>query len=239
MTFCAPLVSRAEDTDTGRREQIKGWVRLLGDREPTSRTTARQALLGLQRDELPLLRDIVASMQPLRPAQAQPLEEVVTYVVTRAALNEVPHSSEAFLGVSLPSEYGADDVMDFGPGDSSMVRETPSTDTGVPIINRLGGFVAYRYLEDGDIIEAVRFGGVLQSTQSVGEFRAAIKAARVGQDVTFRVRRAARVLEVTFELDAKAVDQRDMQETIENAQSSASDLWQQTFAPLVDPEQQS
>ncbi len=236
LVLCAPLLCRASETDSGRRDEIQKWVRLLADREPQARASARQSLLGLRRAELAILRDVVASL-PRRPAQVQPLEEIVTYVITRASLGEMPHSGEAFLGVSLPSEYDSDDLPDVGL-DAGSTRQTPPAGGGVPIINRLTGFIAYRFLEDGDVIESVGFGGILHPTHGVQEFRSAIREAKAGQDVTFRIRRAARMLEVTFEFDAKAlVDPAGLRETIQNAMSRASDYWQQTFAPLVDPEQ--
>lgn len=234
LMFWVPVPTHGAQSEGNRREQVRGWIRLLADPEPATRADARRALLGLQRDELPLLREVVASMQPLKPAQAQPLEEVVTYVLTRAAINDLPQASEAFLGVSLPSAYDVYDRIDFEAEEpSEFCSDTQGY--GVPIASCLNGFVAYRYLEDGDVIEAVRISGVLQPTPNVTVFRNAIRNARVGQKITLRVRRGARVLDVTFALDAKkVVDPIELQDTIQSAQNSAWDYWHRQFAPLVD-----
>jgi hypothetical protein len=210
-------VAQAED----RKAQIATWFRQLADREPGVRESARRELMGIDASELPLLREIVAgAAASLKPAQIDPLQDIVLQVKTREAILKLPRLDSGFLGVSLPPMAMEDD---------------DATPTGVPIISRLRGFVAYRLLENGDVILAIGPGDAMRDTFTPTQLRQIVGSLRAGDEVSVRVLRGSRQVTFKFRLDAPPITEgpERVQELVNEAEQDAGKYWDKDFAPLV------
>ena len=218
-----------------RPGEITVWIRALAHVDPAVRESARQSLMGISADELSLLRQAVAAERPLRPAQIDAIHQIVTFVLARQQIRaNLSVSGNAFLGVNLPPR-GVD------PFDNDIGIDGPPADsvsTGVPVIGRLCGFIAYRYLGDGDIIEAITRQGIAYRTRTCGELLAALADARPGESITLAVRRGARLINITFPLDARpefdSVEPQQIDALVESALTRAADEWSANFEPLIE-----
>ncbi len=205
----------------GRRAELAKWFQQLADREPSVRAEAKRQLMGLETSELDLLRDVAAAAMPLKPAQIDPLQDVVVYRRTREAILKMPRLETGFLGVSLPSLAMEDDE---------------STPTGVPVLGRLRGFIAYRLLENGDIILAIGPGDELRNTFTPTQLRTIVSSMKAGDVVSVQVLRGTQTVTVKFPLDAPPqVDDSDrgVQGVVNDAEHDADAYWEKNFLPLI------
>jgi len=215
LLLCVPAL--ADD----RRAQLTKWFNQLADREPSIRADAKRQLMGIEPGELNLLKEVVTAAVPLRPAQIDPLQDVVVHIRTREAILKRPRLDTGFLGVSLPFLAAEDDQ---------------STPTGVPILTRLRGFVAYRLLENGDIILAIGPGNELRNTFTPNQLRTIVSSLKAGDEVSVQVQRGSQTLTVKFNLDAPpATDdaERGVQGVVNDAEHDADAYWEKTFLPLI------
>lgn len=190
LLLCASALAQEPSVDAKRRDAISGAIDALASVEPAQRSSARQELLGLSYDELPALRDLL-SRRELRPSQVDTLREVVIYVHTRYVLLQQPKTGAGFLGVSLPT--AAAEQLD--------ERQAPRP-IGMPVVERLCGFVAYRYLEDGDIILEAGVPGAMRPTPTRELLVRSVTSIAAGKPISLRVQRGSRLITITFELDS-------------------------------------
>lgn len=214
-----------------RRQQVSGWLTMLGDRDPQTRLIARQQLMSLSPADLPLLREVVAGEAHLTPAQADPLEAIVTYVYTRGSLlDQQTDSAKPFLGITLPI-----------PAAEQFEGDDQINDVGVPVTQRLFGYVAYRYLEDGDIILALGHGNALKATHSRNVLFKVMEDFSAGQTITVSLLRGGAVLQLQFALDARPVSanesvaQQAVQASVDRLRDDAQAYWDKEFQQIVDP----
>jgi hypothetical protein len=204
-----------------RRKSIATAFEKLADRDAIVRQEAKRELMGIDPAELDLLREVVAARTPLKPAQVDPLHDVVMYVRVRSALSKLPRDPGGFLGVSLPN---------------LAIENDDQRPAGVQIVDRLMGFVAYRLLEDGDIITSIGPENEMLPVFTPEQLRMVVRNFAAGQVIHLRVVRGTRALTVQFPLDAPIASEdleRGVQGDIRNAEYDADKYWDITFAPLL------
>lgn len=207
------------------------WLEEAGSLQPDVREAARINLFGLLPDDLPALRAAAKANGPLTAAQIDMLRQAVVYVYTRATMLQEASTGKAVMGVMLS-------VVDrFAPAD---VPDDQGT-IGVTVVNRLPGFVAARYLQDGDLILAFEFDGQMhwfESRQSLQNF---VSKLQINATITALVRRGGRDLKISFPLDsgrvppdpAVADNGRVLQLLAADAESSAIQRMEAEFADVL------
>jgi hypothetical protein len=219
LLLCSPVL--ADD----RKKAVADSFEKLADRDSEVRRRAKQDLMGLEPGELDLLRQVVSARTPLRPAQVDPLHDIVIYIRVRAAINKLPKVQGGFLGVSLPN---------------LAIENEDQRPAGVQIVNRLQGFVAYRLLEDGDIITAIGPENEMLPIYTPDHLRMIVRNFAAGQMIHVRVVRGTRSLTVQFPLDAPIASEdldRGVQADINEAEYDAEQYWERNFAPLLAAEE--
>jgi hypothetical protein len=208
---------RREAPATRPVEAIRALVRDLAAESPRVRDDARQQLLQLTPDDLPTLRDLVASGAAADPAQRDALYDVVRHVYLTA--DRPPRRDDAqlsFLGVAGPS-------LNVSVGDSIV---------GMSFLNRLPGFPAFGALRDGDLIVGVREFPSVQFNSS-GVLVALREQVRPGQLIHFRVLRDSQLVEVPIRLTYTPADvQTDLAGQLRLERAEA--YWERVFEPAFD-----
>jgi hypothetical protein len=215
----------------------RAWAELT-HRDPAVREAARLKLMGMDADQLPDFRKLVATSRPLAPSQAIALHEIVTQVYLAGQTYEST-SREGFLGVRL-----ADVNISLRPETVELPNQPFAAadldgDThGVVIVERMPGFCGARAFQDGDIILAiderpeVRIG-------LMGGFTDEVKRAGAGRTIHFRVLRQGRVTRVPLTLDVRPADadRANLMDPIRELQDErdrlAREYWNTEFAPLL------
>lgn len=174
-----------------------------------------------------MLRNLLLD-RDLKPSQIDGLREAIIYVHTRHVLMQEEKTGAGFLGVSLPT--AAAEQLD----ERAMARPI-----GMPVAERLCGFVAYRYLEDGDIIIEAGPPGQMRPTPTRDLLVRSVTSIAAGQPISLRVQRGLRLITLTFELDSSlrlpdvGFDPgRSVQELIENARNAAETRIDKEFPSL-------
>ena len=219
----APPASQPEDWSQTLRE--------LGAKEPPVRAAAKLRLMGLPFDQLGALKSHVSEMKPLTPAQAEALQDVVIYVYTRGEIGKNAVGSRGFLGVSFLA-YDEFELID-----RPSPEPPPGLLTGASFTGRLPGFVAYRYLADGDVILSIASRAGEYATPDRHQLMEIIRSLRGGEMVTLRVLRGPTIVELSFPLDhAAPPDQQQMTTafTADTALQAARNYWYEQFRPLVE-----
>ena len=210
---------------------VAAWFAQLGDPDPTVRDAAREQLMGLSVDALPVLREVVRA-GPVRPAQAAALYEVVRHVLLAG------------------EEYDADDARPdrfiMGQSWPTAVREAADR-PGVPVVDRWPGFPARRAFRDGDLILGVYSDPRAppaqppdMPTRQVDDLVSAMRDCPTRPRLTFAVLRDGRPIRVTATMVAEPVQtfNRRAAATVAfllDRQRRADDYWAAQFAPLVPP----
>ena len=210
----------------------------LASDEPDVREKARSILLGLSRDQLPALRDIVRGSNPLAPAQAAALHDIVIHVF----LAGEPYDGQGvgFMGVMLPRER-ADLIVGGGNPDNNPADDEDETDAGVLVQDCMPGFCGFRYLRPGDIITALQTGPAtfMRTTSQMGLIME-ISKRPPGSALTLRVIRRGRMINVTMILSerpkiADVFDQSGV--TVDQWKNEriqiAREYWETVFLPLL------
>ena len=221
LTIIFLLLTAVHASASDRKAEIAEAFEKLADRDASVRLQAKQDLMGLAPGELELLRQIVASRTPLKLSQIDPLHDIVVYIRVREAIAKQPRSPGGFLGVSLP-EY--------------TIENQDSRPAGVQIVNRLQGFVAYRLLEDGDIITAIGPENEMTPVYTPEQLRMVVRNFAAGQMIHVRVIRGTRTLTVRFPLDSPIASddmERGVQANISEAVYDATKYWEAHFVSLL------
>jgi hypothetical protein len=218
----------------------------LASTEPQVREAARMELLGLSRDQLPALREIVRTSNPLAPAQAAALHDIVVHVF----LAGEPYDGQGlgFMGVMLPRERP--DLIAIAGGDIAGGDDN-DPDTGVLVQDCMPGFCGFRYLRPGDVITAMQIAGqagqgeqggqnvFMRTTSQLGLITEISKHAP-GSPLKLRLVRQGRLIDVTIVLSerpkiADVFDQTGV--TVDQWRNErmqlAREYWETVFLPLL------
>jgi hypothetical protein len=225
VVLCFTLRAGADSPPTSQpstqpsAQQVRAWFGDLATRDGTVREAARMRLMGLERRDLPTLRGVVQESRPLAPAQATALYDIVMQIYLAGDPYDADETA-GFLGVSLPRE----DMS--GP-------ESP-----VVILDRIPGFCAYRYLQDGDVVLSLVAPNETKFPNPE-EFRKTIHDLTPGQPIEFEVLRQGQVVRVPMTLSPrpKAVEvDGQLHQLRQERDQKAFQYWRDTFAPLVGEE---
>ena len=201
---------------------IKAMLAQLSADSSATREAALVALMGLKRQELPLLREAVQQSLPLHPDQISVLRDIVMQVYLAGDLYAAEPDGRGFLGVHLPyTGY---------PEERSLL----SMERGVAVVSRVPGFCSYRMLQDGDVLLAMQTpGGKIEFTSNE-QLIDAVTSARAGDTVTFEVLRQGRVLNIPITLDKKPLNLANQLEEFSGRRADeAEEFWKRDFAPLL------
>jgi hypothetical protein len=214
----APAATRPTD----RLVAIKRMLAELSAESPETREAARVALMGLKRQELPLLRRAVKESLPLDPDQVSVLRDIVTQVYLAGDIYPAEEDGGGFLGVHLPYSQRPEE------------RSLMSIERGVAVVSRVPGFCSYRMLQDGDVLLAMETPHGKIEFSSNEELIDAVTGARAGETVTFEVLRQGRILSVPITLDKKPLNVIGQFEEFNGRRADEADeLWRRDFAPLL------
>lgn len=201
---------------TAPSDLIRTWFNQLADSDPDVREQARVNLMGIDRRELPALRQIVTESRPIRASQAAVLYDIVTHAYA-AGEPYIAQEKGCVLGVQL----------------------SPSQDPpGVEVAQRFPGFCAYRFLRDGDVIIGIaEMPGALSKVPL--DLRAILGQVPGGTRLTFQVLRNGQTRSIPIRLDAcPANPAADLETAIrklhELREQRAVEFWTRNFAPLLE-----
>lgn len=193
-----------------RGQQIQSWLKQLDDPAASTRTEALASLQGLTKLEM---QQLIAEglLRKLTPSQVLAMGEVYQYVQVRSTL-DFTKSHNGFMGVSLDN---ADPFSADGAG-------------GALISGRIIGFVAYRYLCDGDIVVGIGDHETKQAVRNGDDLRNFVLTHRPGDILTFVVVRGGQSLTVSFPIDSRPV--MDPANTDDNAVTRSIEAQQLSIA---------
>ncbi len=212
-SVCADDSSPAASRPSG--VQLRQWIAQLGDDDPHLREQARDQLLGLDRDDLPALRDAVTAARPLLSAQVDALHDIVQHVY----LTQEPYiadMSTGFLGLNWPTAESLDVL-----------------DSGIVVEERIPGFPAYRTLRTGDILVKVIDRPDLDMHR-LDSFINAIRAMPANQVLPLRVLRNGRIIDVSIVLRPRPWEiYRNRDAWLSARLARAQIYWDAQFSPIV------
>jgi hypothetical protein len=246
---------------------LQDELRNLDDADPAIRARTRELLMSLPPSELPALRDavrqLVGQAGPLSPTQISLLRDVVCQIASipvpepadgpAAPPQLAPLPAAPMPGAPLPKPAGGGGMAQGlapSPNNAFLGILLGSDDDlepniGATVQQRMPGFIGYRMLHDGDVIDSILVPGVDSAPRmlaTLGNLQDAIGQLRPGDIVVLGVVRGGRHLQITLALDAKTAELgRDgnivrvssvpdfIQQQLEKAQVT----WDQQFAPLV------
>jgi len=222
---------------TQSTDRIPTWFSDLSNTDAAVREQARTNLMGIARTDLEELRSLVEKNRPLAPSQAMALRDIVQQVYLATEPYEPVPDRAGFLGIPLPTTI----VMD----------ATDEPQTGVVVNERIPGFCAYRYLQNGDVIL-----GVTEVPDkpfhSGGDLSEIIKGFKGGDTVHMLILRGGQQKEVPVKLDARPNWSQgpmvliqpgvqppppqlpNVQDARRERQRKADEYWDANFAPLLD-----
>ncbi len=226
--------ARAGGTPTSNSvsgSKLRAWFADLAAGDSAVRDNAYSELLGLARQDLPALREVVEQSRPVAPSQAGALREVVTHVYLSGETYDAEPRA-GFLGLLMPT-LDSVEVQRGEAGEGMIQRRAP---TGVPIDFRIPGFCGFRALREGDVLLAI----VSPVARPLPDWRAlspAVRAFAAGKVITFEVLRQGAVLKVPVKLDAfplVAGENAWLNEILPARDAAAEAYWNEQFAPLVE-----
>lgn len=197
------------------REDIHTWLMGLADADPSVRETSRLGLMRLSADDLPVLRDEVAGLTLIEPAQAQALPDIVCHVHLKGVAYDV--DPNGFLGLSWPP--GSIPVMD---------------QSGVLVDSRLPGFDAYGVLETGDVILAI--GEPPAPIRTQADLTEPVRLMPPGTILSMKIRRGVEEITVELKVGSRphvADDGTLIQQWETDRLADAQAYWDREFAPLM------
>jgi hypothetical protein len=218
----APAKPAATTQPSPELGHAKRLVAQLADNDYERRETARMALMGLHRSDLPALREAVRQSRPLVPSQRALLREIVTHVYLSGELYLADPDGGGFLGVRWPG---------FDPEQRGVLGIW----RGIAILERSPGFVSYRLLQNGDVVLSVTARGEHVEINTIGELQRAITSAKAGELVKMQVLRQGRIIPVDNHLDPRPFNLSNVgfEELQIQRENQADAYWERDFAPLV------
>ena len=200
---------------------LKKLLNDLDRSDPSVRDDARNELMGIERADLPKLKQVIEQGRPLRPSQRVILHDAVM----QSFLAGEPYEAlpdHGFLGIGFDDEQ-----FDYNFGY-----------TGVEIRHRMPGFCAYQCLRDGDIIKGIVADPPMPIRAPV-DIQQTVPRFQGGQTVVFDVLREGKRIRVAIRLDPRPVLadpnlRGQMQELLAQRQQDAQEYWEREFTPLLD-----
>jgi hypothetical protein len=231
MLWLATGAQAASAAATQAANRFETWFDQLADSDPAVRDEARVNLMGLRRDQLPALRHIVQNNLPLAPSQAAVLRDIVIHIF----LAGEPYASNnkmGFLGAMLEEMAPVEEA----PDEEGIPRQRDDGVVGVIITEPIEGFCANRFLRAGDIVLGV-IGDDFYPTATLDDLRARVQNLKAGEAITLQIMRQAKVIRVTFKVDACpwAAQNMAMDEFRNKRMERAKQYWRDVFEPAVDP----
>jgi hypothetical protein len=206
-------------------ERARHLIAQLAANDYDTRAAARIELMGFRRGDLSAIREGVRQNLPLLPSQVIVLREIVTHVYLSGDLYVIDQGAGGFIGVSLPNPM-------FHPEERNLLVAV----RGVPVLDRVPGFPAYRFLQNGDLLvaftvngERVEFNDPLELSQAVGSVPA-------GHTVTFEVLRHGQMQKIPILLTPKPLaihDALNLDEFNGRRADQSNEVWERDFAPLL------
>ena len=201
-----------------RLKTIHSTLSRLASEDAIKREEARHELMGLQRADLPALKQAIRLALPLEPSQSAVLRDIVTHVYLSG--DSYSSQGDGFLGVTLPNYLYPEQ------------RALLSLERGVAVVTRLPGFCAFRMLQDGDIIISLSSHPDVEF-KTPEQLTAIVKTARAGQTVTFDVIRHGQIVKVPVNLDRRPTGIDTVGTFTDDRARAAEELWERDFAPLL------
>jgi hypothetical protein len=189
-------------TKPAANDQIAKWFKDLANGDPSIRQTAREALMGISRDDLKTLRAIVEKTRPLAPSQATALHDIVEQVFLAGERYPEFPNRPGFLGVRFETPM-------------AMVLEATGEqeNSGVVVASCIPGFCANRFLQTGDVIIGVNSTANTR-IRTKEDLMQAIGNASADDEVHLQVLRGGQEFEVTLKLSARPLWAPQMQRPI-------------------------
>jgi hypothetical protein len=175
-----------------------------------------QALMGLTRDDLPRLRAIAKAQGPLMPGQSAALQDVVKQVYL-SGVDEPVTPERGLLGLHWPLE-----------------TTVQGNAQGIPVVDRIPGFPAYRLLHEGDLIIAVENHPEIDA-HYVPSFIDGVRALKAGDVLLLNVQRGGHLIQVPVSLARCPVEisgTADPDPWRNHRETQADDYWTANFANL-------
>jgi hypothetical protein len=216
--------TQADADDSASLPPIRQCFAQLSDADPDVRDQAMDQLMGLSRDDLPLLQQVVQEAAPLPPAQIEALRKIVNQVYLSA--DKYPANQRlGFLGIRT----GITNLTAVDPGaENSAAR-------GIVVLKRIPGFCGARFFRDGDIIIGIdEAPGVTFAEPD--SFVQAIRDAGPGSTLHLQVLRGGTVRPVAVSLDSRPTEadfDPDLASLVQRRRQDFDAYWEKTFAPLL------
>jgi hypothetical protein len=195
--------------------QLRRWVAQLGDDDPHIREQAHDTLLGLDREDLPSLREAVVADRPLLSAQIDALHDIVRHVYLSSEPYFEDHAS-GFLGLGQPD-----------------AEQLDTFDMGIVVEQRMPGFPAYRLLRTGDVLVKIIDHPKVDMHRWLS-FVNAIRAMPAGQVLPLRVLRNGKIIDVSIVLQPRPWDIQGLGEAwLLPRLARAETYWNAQFAGIL------
>ncbi len=208
---------------------IRRWYSELTSPDSTIRDSAQTDLMGLSRAELSELRWLIQHDGPPAPAQVAALHDIVMQIyLASQAYPADPFAG--FLGLSWPQNF-----------------DQVKSRLGVPVVSRLPGCPAFRWLRDGDLILGVQLEPRIPMAQepvhptpSQQTLQEIIEQAGADRQITLDVLRQGQRIRVSMQLRPRPLpSQLQTLQSVEGFlnqwQQDGEAYWQSQFVPLLHP----
>jgi hypothetical protein len=216
-------------TQSASQQELRQWVEQLGSDDPQTRRTALGQLMALDKSDLPSLRAVVISEHSLLPQQIAAIHQAVTQVFLAA---------QQF-------RFATDPQLDYGFLGIQMMSDAPSQPPdGVLVWSRIPGFVAYRMLQQGDIIVKIIRQPALPDLEMhrFDQFARIVGMMHAGDMLRLQVLRFGRPIDVSIPLDHRPLEltpEQDLagvkrQQWVNARAQAAEEYWNHEFSS-IDP----
>jgi hypothetical protein len=221
--------SAATQSSTPSQQELRKWIAQLGSDDPQIRRTALSKLMALNKADLPALQAAAISEHSLLPEQIAAIHQAVTQVFLSAQ----------------PFEFAADPRLDYGFLGIQMMSGAPSQPPdGVLVWSRIPGFVAYRMLQQGDIIVKIIQKPALPDLEMhrFDQFARIVGLMHAGDVLRLQVLRFGRPIDVSIPLDHRPLEltpEQDpagvkRQQWVNARAQAAEEYWNHEFS-AIDP----
>jgi hypothetical protein len=172
--------------------------------------------MGLEPALLPELQRVVEGSRPLKPSQAAELHDIVTHVYLAGERDDHGALPGGFLGLSWA---GARNSTWYDP-------------PGLIVAQRIKGFVAYRFLREGDVLIGIAELPDRAFT-AVQDLSAALAELGGGSRVTLIILRGGRMVRVPLRLDARPNWPAGVDQIQALRENKAEQYWEANFSKYV------
>ena len=217
-----------QPADDSKSAQISQWINQLADDDPDLRRTAAQSLMGLSADDLPTLRQCALKQSPLLPGQISALREIVTQVYLSGD-NEPVTPAVGFLGLHWPPP-NPQGMMQIG-----VIQPDDLNTDGLPVVERIPGFPAYRLLQPGDLITAVLNEPDID-VHDRSQFIQSVSQMKAGDELDLQIKRGGQNIEIPLKLAPRPLsllgEPANYDAWLDERLTDARDFWNKSFSDL-------